>query len=83
MIEVSALDCKLVRVNLANPLTTTDIAGGGIVQVTADGNFDVLATLNAVEVVATDKQYKLEIEATTGIGDGIYVIGAEVKINRK
>ena len=84
VVEVAAatLDCKLVRVNKANPLTTTDIAGGGIVQVVADGNFDVEATLTAVETVATDKQYVLEITGTTGVGDSITVIGAEVKVNR-
>lgn len=83
-VEAAALtlDCKLVRVNKADPLTTTDIAGGGIVQVTADGNFDVEATLTAVETVATDRQYVLEITGTTGVGDSITVVGAEVKVNR-
>lgn len=77
------LDCKIVSVNKANPLTTTDITGGGIVQATADGNFDVLATLSSVEIVATDKQYTLEILGTTDVGDEIWVIGVEVLINRK
>lgn len=76
------LDCKLVRVNLADPLTTTDVAGGGIVQVVADGNFDVLATLTAAEVVATDKQYLLQLTGTTGVADAIDVMGAEVKVVR-
>ena len=76
------LDCKLVRVNLADPLTTTDVAGGGITQVDADGDFDVLATLTALETVATDKQYVLEILGTTGAGDSITVIGAEVLVRR-
>jgi len=76
------LDCKLVRVNLADPLTTTDVAGGGIVQIAADGNFDSAATLTAVEIVATDKQYVLEILGTTGVGDTITVMGAEVLIRR-
>lgn len=81
-VEAAALtlDCKLVRVNKADPLTTTDIAGGGIVQVDADGNFDVVATLGAPEVVATDKQYTLEILGTTGAGDALTVMGAEVMI---
>jgi hypothetical protein len=74
------LDCKLVRVNKANPITTTDIAGGDIVQVTADGNFDSLATLTNPEVAATDKQYTLVITGTTSIGDTITVMGAEIKI---
>jgi hypothetical protein len=77
------LDCKLVRVNKADPLTTTDVTGRSFTQVTGDGNFDSLATLSAVETVATDKQYYLEITGTTGVSDGIDVIGAEVKINRK
>ena len=48
----------------------------------ADGNFDSLATLTAAEVVATDKQYTLEILGTTGAGDSIIVMGAEVKVIR-
>ena len=83
-VEAAALtlDCKLVRVNLADPLTTTDVAGGGIVQIAANGNFDSAATLTAVEIVATDKQYTLEILGTTGVGDTIVVMGAEVLIRR-
>ena len=84
-VEAAALtlDCKLVRVNKADPLTTTDVAGGGITQVIADGNFDSAATLTAPEVVATDKQYKLEILGTTGVGDSITVIGAEVIVRER
>lgn len=74
------LDCKLVRINKADPLTTTDVAGGGITQITANGNFDSLATLTAPETIATDKQYSLEILGTTGAGDSIIVMGAEVVI---
>lgn len=83
-VEAAALtlDCKLVRVNLADPLTTTDVAGGAIVQIDADGDFDSEATLTAIETVATDKQYTLEILGTTGAGDSITVIGAEVLIRR-
>jgi len=76
------LDCKLVSVNLADPLTTTDVAGGAIAQQSGTGNFDVLATLTAAEVVVTDKQYYLEITGTTGAGDAILVMGAEVKVVR-
>jgi len=76
------LDCKLVKVNKADPLTTTDVAGGGITQVDADGNFDSEAVLTAVETVSTDKQYTLEILGTTGAGDAITVMGAEVKVVR-
>lgn len=83
-VEAAAVtvDCKLVRVNLADPLTTTDVAGGGITQVDADGDFDVLATLTALEIVTTDKQYVLEILGTTGAGDAITVMGAEVLVRR-
>lgn len=76
------LDCKLVSVNLADPLTTTDITDGGIAQQDADGNFDVEADCDDT-TVATDKQYYLEITGTTGTSDAIYVIGAEITINRK
>ena len=44
--------------------------------------FDSLATLTAAEVVATDKQYYLEILGTTGVADAILVMGAEVKVIR-
>lgn len=83
-IEAAALtlDCKLVRVNLADPLTTTDVAGGAIAQIDADGDFDSEATLTAVETVTTDKQYALEILGTTGVGDAITVMGAEVLVRR-
>ena len=82
-VEVTALtlDCKLVRVNKADPLTTTDITNGAITQVTVDGNFDALAN-NDDETVATDKQYLLEILGTTGADDSIIVIGAEVVVTR-
>ena len=75
------LDCKLVRINKADPLTTTDITNGAIVQITADGVIDSAANLTD-ETVATDKQYVLEILGTTGAGDSITIIGAEVTILR-
>jgi len=80
--NVFTLDCKLVRINLADPLTTTDIAGGAIAQVNVDGDFDVEATLTNPEVVTTDKQYVAELLGTTGVGDAITVIGAEFTIRR-
>ena len=75
------LDCKIVKVNKADPLTTTDLTNGAITQVDADGNFDSTANVDD-ETVATDKQYVLEILGTTGAGDTITVIGAEVTITR-
>lgn len=82
-VEATALtlDCKLVSVNKADPLTTTDITTGAITQVTADGNFDAAADCTDT-TVATDKQYALEILGTTGVGDAITVIGAEVLVTR-
>ena len=76
------LDCKLVRINKADPLTTTDITNGAITQVTADGVIDSAANPDD-ETVATDKQYVLEILGTTGVGDSITLIGAEVVVTRK
>ena len=78
----ATLDCKLVRVNKADPITTTDLTNGAITQVTADGNFDSTANVDD-ETVATDKMYVLEITGTCGAGDSIIVMGAEVTINRK
>jgi len=83
IINGTSLDCKLVRVNKADPITTTNVTGGGITQVTGDGNFDSEATLSSIETVATDKQYTLEILGTTSGTGVITVIGAEVLINRK
>lgn len=82
-VETTALtlDCKLVRVNKADPLTYTDLTNGAITQVVDDGNFDATANVDD-ETVATDKQYMLEILGTTGNGDTITVIGAEVTITR-
>jgi len=82
-IETNALtlDCKLVQVNKADPLTTTDITSGAITQIIADGNFD--QAVNPTDTtVATDKQHLLELQGTTGVGDEIYVIGAEITITR-
>ena len=75
------LDCKLVRINKADPLTTTDITNGAITQVTADGVIDSAANPDD-ETVATDKQYVLEILGTTGVGDSIIITGAEIVVTR-
>lgn len=83
--DTCTFDCKLVRVNKADPLTTSDVAGGGITQITADGNVDSLATLTAIEIIATDKQYLLELLGTTSNVSGneeIKVMGAEVMVIR-
>lgn len=75
------LDCKLVRANLADPITTTDITNGVIMQVTADGLFRAAANPDDT-TAATDKQYYLEVTGTTGTGDEIFVTGVEVNITR-
>ena len=67
---------------LADALTTDDIVGGDIVEIDADGDFDSEATLTAIETVATDKQYVLEILGTTGALDTLTVMVAEVLIRR-
>lgn len=76
------LNCKLVSIDLADPIGTTDVPGGDIVQVDATGNFSVEAVLTDPEVIVADKQYVLEILGTTGVGDSITVMGAEVVIRR-
>lgn len=82
--DTCTFDCKLVQVNKADPITTTDVTNGGITQVTADGNFDAAANC-ADTTVATDKQYLLECSGTTSnvsANERIIVIGAEVTITR-
>jgi len=80
--DTVTFDCKLVRINKADPLTTTDINNGGITQVTADGNFDAEANCDD-ETAATDKQYALELLGTTSNVSGneaIIVTGAEIAV---
>ncbi len=82
--DTCTFDCKLVRVNKADPITTTDLTNGGITQVTADGNFDSTANVDD-ETVATDKQYLLECLGTTsnvGGTEQIIVTGAEIIVTR-
>lgn len=77
------LDCKLVSLTGADPITVTDVAGGGIVQHTADGLIQAQKTLTAVETVATNMAYNFELLGTTGSGDSLSVIGIHVVVNRK
>jgi hypothetical protein len=79
----ATLDCKLTTISKGDPLSVADVAGGGIVQVTADGVFDVEADLTADEVVSVDTGYALEVLGTTGIGDSITIGHVMVTINRK
>ena len=78
----ATLDCKLVKVTNADPTATADVAGGAITQIDADGDYASTATLTAKEEVAANAQYALEITGTTGAGDSIDVIGAEVVVDR-
>lgn len=83
--DTCTLDAKMYSVNKADPLTTTDIVGGGMTQVTADGNFDVETTLTAPETIVTDKQYGIEVTGTcsnVSANEKIEVMGAEVTITR-
>jgi len=82
--DICTFDCKLVSVNKVD-LGTTNVAGGGIVTVETDGDFDVEATLAALETVATDNQYLLELLGSTSndsTTEFIGVIGAEVLVRR-
>ena len=84
--DTNTLDCKIFSVTPGAPTTVVDITGGGIAQVTTDGNIDVEKTLDAVETIAADKQYGFEITGTTTTVSGnekIVIIGIEVDINRK
>jgi len=78
----TTLDCKLVKINKADPLTTTDIVNGAIIQIAADGVFDQVVNPDD-ETVATDKQYTLELLGTTAGADTITVMGVEITITRK
>lgn len=82
--DTVTFDCKLVQVNKANPITTTDITNGAIVQVVADGNFDSEANCDDT-TIATDKQYLLECNGTTSnvsTNEHIVVVGAEIIVTR-
>ena len=68
--------------NLADPLTTSDIAGGDVTQITADKTFDQAVTLTSQEIVATDQAYNFELAGTTGAADTIKVMTIEVIIDR-
>jgi len=83
--DVCTFDCKLVSVDKGVAVGTTNVAGGGITTFEADGIFDELATLTALEPVITDKQYLLELLGTTSNAsttEFIKVMGAEVLVRR-
>lgn len=84
VVEAAAatLDCQLVKVTKADPTATANVAGGAITQVAADGAYAASSTLTAKEEVAADSNYVLEITGTTGAGDSIDVVGAEVVVDR-
>jgi len=76
------LDCQLYSIGKNAPPDENVIANGAIAQVSGSGTFDVETILTAAEVIATDKQYTLEVLGTTQAGDTITVMGAEVKVIR-
>ena len=77
------LDCKLVKLTGADPITVTDVTGGNIATHTADGLIQAQKTLDAVETVATNMAYNFELLGTCGSGDSLSVIGIHVVVNRK
>jgi len=82
--DTVTFDCKLVMVNKADPITTTDITNGAITQVTADGNFDSAANCDDT-TIATDKAYFLECNGTTSnvsTTEQIIVTHAEITVTR-
>ena len=76
----STLDCKLINVTAD---FTSNVTGGAMSQVTADGPIASPVTITSPEVVVAMKFYALMFTGTTGVGEGFYVNGAEVKVNRK
>ena len=76
-------DSVLYKVLIADPPSTTAITGGAIATQSGDGNFDVEADLTADETVVTDTMYTIQISGTTGAGNVIVILGAEVTVNRK
>ncbi len=81
--KTDTVDAKLVKVNLAAPVTTTDVASGSIVQVTVSTAIYALATLNTPETVASGKQYGLEIEGSASVSGAQVIMGADAVINTK
>jgi len=76
------LDCQLYSIEKNAPPAENVIASGAIGPVSGSGTFDSEITLTNPEVIATDKQYTLEVLGTTQAGDTITVMGAEIKVIR-
>jgi len=79
----STVGCQLYRVAKGSTVTPATVAGGAIATAASAGALDVEAVLTAVETVVTDYTYLLELIGTnTGWTDWVYIMGAEVKVNR-
>jgi len=76
----ATLDCKLIKITADS---SSDVTGGALTQITADGAFAQLVTITSPETVVAGKFYALMLTGTTGVGDQFYVNGAEVTVNRK
>lgn len=76
----ATLDCKLIKVTADS---SSDVTGGAMTQVTADGPIASTVTITSPETVVAGKFYALMFTGTTGVGDQFYVNGAEVTVNRK
>lgn len=85
--DTVTLDCKIQRLNSdVGPPTATDITGGGITQVAADGVVASTATLSSVETVADLKGYRFTITGQTSnvsTNEAIYVGSIHATVNRK
>ena len=80
--DTCTLDCKLVRITKADPLTTTDVANGAITQITADGDFAGQPSSSPnFSLTVSNEFIALEISGTTSNVSGnefIKIAGARV-----
>ena len=80
----SEVGCQLYRVPKSSTVTPVAVTGGAIATASSAGELDAEAVLTAVETVVTDYSYLLEIiGSNSGWTDWVYLMGAEVKVNRK
>lgn len=74
------IDAKLVKTSTAG--ANTDIAGGGITQISKTANYTFAVgdatTLSAAETIATGFQYYVEIDGTTAADTQAFFNGIEV-----
>jgi hypothetical protein len=82
MVAALTLDCKLVLVEIADPIVPVNVTDGAMTQVVANGTFGE-KILPASNYVGPGSQLCLEIVGTTGVGDSITVTGAQITILRR